>query len=151
MGPYAFTQAFLSGFFGFAAVTAFAVWSRTRRDRSLLILAVSAGIWSVQSTAVLLVASSETIEEARRALALRTEFGALGVAATAWIFSEVTGVRARAFLWFVTITMVAISVVTAAGVPLVGSVTALERVPLPWGEMFSVNTRTEPYAVVIPT
>ena len=58
MGPYAFTQAFLSGFFALAGITAFVFWLRARRDLSLLLLAVSCGVWALQSAAVLSVASS---------------------------------------------------------------------------------------------
>ena len=72
MGPYAFTQAFLCGFFSFSAVAAFVMWSRTRRDRNLPILAIGSCLWAVQSLAVLLVAIAETDVAAQRALDLRT-------------------------------------------------------------------------------
>jgi two-component system, cell cycle sensor histidine kinase and response regulator CckA len=150
MGPYAFTQAFLSGFFGFAAMAAFVIWARARRDRSLLILALGSAIWAVQSAAVLSVASSTRIEDAQRALDLRTMFGALGVAATLWLFLEVTGVRARAFVWFATLVMVGAAAATAAGIHLVGTVTWLEQVSLPWGETFSAYTRTDPHPTAAP-
>ena len=150
MGPYAFTQAFLSGFFGFAAVAAFVIWSRRRQDRSLLILAIGAAVWAVQSVAVVFVAFADTIEEAQRSLELRTTFGALGVGAILWLFAEVTAVRARAFVWFATLVMVGTAVAGAAGVPLVGTVMGIEPVLLPWGETFSFYTRTDPYPVAAP-
>ena len=143
MGPYAFAQAFLSGFFSFSAVAAFVIWSRTRRDRSLLILAIGSCLWAAQSAAVLFVATSETIADAQRALDLRTLIGSLGVAASAWLFAEITGVRARAFVWVATVSLTGVAVATALGGQLVGEVTALERVVLPWGEVFTAPTRTE--------
>jgi PAS domain S-box-containing protein len=150
MGLYAFTQAFLSGFFGFTAVTAFVIWSRTRRERSLLILAIGSCIWAVQSVAVLLVASSDTVVEAQRALDLRTVSGALGVTATVWLFAEITGVRARAFVWLVTFALTAVALATASGVDLLGEITHVERVALPWGEVFSAHTRTPHHPLAIP-
>ncbi len=150
MGPYAFTQAFLSGFFGFAAVAAFVIWSRRRQDRSLLILAVGAAVWAVQSVAVVFVAFADTVEEAQRSLELRTTFGALGVGAILWLFAEVTAVRARAFVWFATLVMVGTAVAAAAGVPLVGTVMGIEPVLLPWGETFSFYTRTDPHPIAAP-
>jgi PAS domain S-box-containing protein len=166
MGPYAFTQAFLSGFFSFSAVAAFVIWSRSRRDLtselapkastqasgsvSLLILAIGSCIWAAQSAAVAYLASSDTVAEAQRALDLRTIFGALSVAATAWMFAEITGMRARAFVWFVTISLIGVAAATAAGVHLLGEVTHLERVALPWGEVVPTFTRTEHSRIAAP-
>jgi PAS domain S-box-containing protein len=151
MGPYAFTQAFLSGFFSFSAVAAFVIWSRSRRDLSLLILAIGSCLWAAQSAAVVYVASSDTAAEAQRALDLRVIFGTLSVAATAWMFAEITGVRARAFVWFATIFLIGIAAATAAGAHLLGEVTSLERVALPWGEVVSTFTRTENSLIAVPT
>jgi two-component system cell cycle sensor histidine kinase/response regulator CckA len=150
MGLYAFMQAFLSGFLSFSAVAAFVIWSRTRRDRNLLILAIGSCIWAAQSMAVLLVASSDTIVGAQRALDLRTAVGSLGVTATAWLFAEITEVRARAFVWFVTISFLAVAAATLSGMNLVGEVTDLERVVLPWGESFWAHTRTEYRPIAVP-
>ena len=149
MGPYAFMQAFLSGFFVFAAAASFAIWSRSR-ERSLLILAIASCIWSVQSVSVLAVALATTIEAGQQALAMRTSFGSLAVAAIVWTFADITAVRARAFVWFVTIVMVGVAVATAAGISLVGDVTRIELVSLPWGEVFSAQTRTNPSWVAPP-
>ena len=113
------------------------MWWRSRRDLSLLAIAVGSFIWAAQSMAVVALATSSTIEGARQALTLRTMFGSLGVAAIAWTLAETTGVRARAFVWFSTILMVAVAVAAVAGVPLVGTVTGLEPVSLPWGQVSS--------------
>ena len=150
MGPYAFTEAFLSGFFGFAAVTAFVMWSSSRRDWAPLATAVASFFWALQSAAVLFITTSITIEQASEALMLRTTFGALGIGSLTWMFSEITGVRARAFVWFSTISMGAVAAAVAVGVPLVGTVTGLERVSLPWDETFTVITRTDPMAFAVP-
>jgi len=147
MGPYTFAQSFLCGFFGFAAIASFVMWRRSRRDLSLLAIAVGSFIWAAQSMAVMALATSGTIEGARQALTLRTMFGSLGVAAIAWTLAEITGVRARAFVWFSTILMVAVAGAAVAGVPLVGTVTRLEPVSLPWGEVSSSYTRIAPLVI----
>jgi PAS domain S-box-containing protein len=147
MGLYAFTQAFLCGFFGFVAIASLVMWWRASRDLSLLAIAVGSFIWAAQSIAVAAVAASSTIEEARLAMTLRTVFGALGVAAIAWTFAEITGARARAFVWFCTISMVAVAVAAVAGVPVIGAVAGPEPVALPWSEVFSVYTRTAPLVI----
>jgi PAS domain S-box-containing protein len=116
----------------------------------VLILAIGSCLWAAQSVAVLLVASADTIVDAQTALDLRTILGALSVVAMAWLFAEITGVRARAFMWLVTIALTAVAVATAAGVHLVGEVTGVERVALPWGEVFSAHTRTRHSPIAIP-
>ena len=68
MGPYTFAQAFLCGFFGFAAIASFVMWRRSRRDLSLLAIAVGSFIWAAQSMAVVALATSTTIEGARHFL-----------------------------------------------------------------------------------
>jgi signal transduction histidine kinase/ActR/RegA family two-component response regulator len=150
MGPYAFTQAFLSGFFAFASVAAFVIWSRTRRDLSLFVLALSAVVWAMQSAAVLFVASSLRVDDVERALELRLITGSLGTAAVVWVFSDLTGVRARPFAWFVTLVMAAATIIAIAGVPVAGIVTGVERASLPWGETFSSPTRSDPSGILIP-
>ena len=133
MGPYLCSDAFCAASSGLAAIASFVMWWRSRRDLSLLAIAVGSFIWAAQSMAVVALATSSTIEGARQALTLRTMFGSLGVAAIAWTLAETTGVRARAFVWFSTILMVAVAVAAVAGVPLVGTVTGLEPVSLPVG------------------
>ena len=73
------------------------------RKSPALILAIASCIWSVQSVSVLAVALATTIEAGQQALAMRTSFGSLAVAAIVWTFADITAVRARAFVWFVTI------------------------------------------------
>jgi PAS domain S-box-containing protein len=151
MGPYAFTQAFLSGFFGFAALAAIVIWSRNRHDMSVAILGIGAALWGVQSVVVLMIGSAETLQEAQHAVELRTIFGSLAVAAVAWLFAEIASVRARGFLWFVTAAMVGVALLAAVGYPVVGYVISVERLTLPWGEVYSAQTRTDPSWIALPT
>ena len=102
MGPYAFSQAFLCGFFAFAALSSFVLWWGTRREGTLLTLSIVFVIGAVQSYAALLVASATTVVYAQLAIQLRTIGGALNIAALAWLFAGIVSVRARAYLWIVT-------------------------------------------------
>src|SRR4030095_122171 len=134
MGPYAFSQAFLSGFFAFAALSSFVLWSGTRKERTLLILSIVCTIGALPAFAVLSVASASTIADAQGAIQLRTLCGALNVAALSWLFAGITGVRARPYLWFITATMVITVAVIVLEIPIFGGrVTGIERVALPWG------------------
>ena len=143
MGPYAFSQAFLSGFFAFAALSSFVLWSGTRKERTLLTLSIVCTIGAVQAFAVLSVASASTIAAAQAAIQLRTLCGALNVAALSWLFAGITGVRARPYLWFITATMVITVAVIVLEIPILGGrVTGIERVALPWGESFTALERT---------
>ena len=150
MGPYAFMQAFLSGFFGCAALAALVIWSRNRRDVSVGVLAIGGLLWSGQSAAVLMVATAASVPEAQRAVQLRTFFGCLSVAAIAWLFAEIGALRVRTFLWSVTAVLATVAAAAATGYPVVGMITGIERVPLPWGEVFSAYTRTSASWLALP-
>jgi PAS domain S-box-containing protein len=150
MGLYAYTQAALSGFFALAAILTFLLWSRNRRDQALLVLAIGTSLWAVQSATLVMVASAGSVEEARRALILRTAFGALSVAALTWLFAELTSVRARVLVWVVTASMVAVAGAMVGGVPLLGQVTAVDHLVLPWGETFALARRTAASPIAVP-
>jgi signal transduction histidine kinase/CheY-like chemotaxis protein len=158
MSPYAFSQAFLSGFFAFAALSSFALWQRRRRDWTLLLLAGVCAIGSIQTVATLVLATAENVNEAREAQRVRGLCGLMSFASLAWLFAGIARVRARPYLWFVTATALAVAVVAVLGIPLLGTVTGITRVLLPWGEPFSLlqRSRSSPlvaavYAVMFST
>jgi PAS domain S-box-containing protein len=152
MGPYAFSQAFLCGFFGFAAVSSIVLWWGSRKQRTLLILSIVCTIGVVQTYAALSVASATTVPEAQQALQLRTMTGALNVTAFAWLFAEVASVRARPYLWIVSAILLSTVAVILFRIPVLGgSVIGIERALLPWGEPFTALERTpaSPLAAMI--
>ena len=77
MGPYAFSQAFLCGFFAFASLSSIVLWWGARQERTLLTLSIVCAIGVLQTHAALLVASATTVPEAQLAIQLRTMSGAL--------------------------------------------------------------------------
>ena len=152
MGPYAFSQAFLCGFFAFAALSSFVLWWGTRREGTLLTLSIVCAIGAVQSYAALLVASATTVADAQLAIQLRTIGGALNIAALAWLFAGIVSVRARAYLWIVTTILLSPIAVIILGIPVLGGrVISIERIPLPWGELFTglERTPTSPWASIV--
>jgi len=152
MGPYAFSQAFLSGVFAFAAISSIALWRRTRHDWTLLLLAAVCAIGSVQTVAVLVLATTEVLSEARYAQRVRVLCGLMSFSSLAWLYAEIARVRARPYLWFVTATALAVIFIIAFDVPLLGgAITGITRVTLPWGEPFSVmqHSPSRPLVTVI--
>ena len=143
MGPYAFSQAFLCGFFAFASLSSIVLWWGARRERSLLTLAIVCAIGVLQTYAALLVASATTVPDAQLAIQLRTMSGALNVGALAWLFAGIASVRARPYLWIVTTILLSTVAVIVFGIPVLGGrVIGIERVLLPWGESFTALERT---------
>jgi signal transduction histidine kinase len=150
MGPYAFSQAFLSGFFAFAAVSSVVLWRRTRHDWTLLLLTAVCAIGAVQSAAVLVLATTEVVADAQRAQRIRVLCGLMNFAALAWLYGEIARVRARPYLWFVTAMAAGVAAVIAINVPVLGgAITGITRLTLPWGEPFSVLQRTPSSPVVL--
>jgi PAS domain S-box-containing protein len=152
MGPYAFSQAFLCGFFAFAALSSFVLWWGTRREATLLTLSIVCTIGAVQSYAALLVASATTVVDAQFAIQLRTIGGSLNVAALAWLFAGIASVRARAYLWIVTTILLSPIALITLGIPVLGGrIISIERIPLPWGELFTAleRTPTSPWASIV--
>ncbi len=143
MGPYAFSQAFLCGFFAFASLSSIVLWWGTRRERTLLILSIVCAVGALQTYAALSVASATTVTDAQQAIQLRSMFGAVNVAALAWLFAEIASVRARLYLRIVTTILLSVVAAIVLGIPVLGGrVTGIERIPLPWGELFTALERT---------
>ena len=143
MGPYAFSQAFLCGFFAFASLSSIVLWWGARQERTLLILSIVCAIGVLQTYAALLVASATTVPDAQLAIQLRTMGGALNVGALAWLFAGIASIRARPYLWIVTTILLSTVAVIVFGIPVLGGrVIGIERVLLPWGESFTALERT---------
>jgi PAS domain S-box-containing protein len=144
MGPYLFINAFLAGFFAFGAVYHFILWTRTRREWTLLAFAVVSMIQSIQAVAVLLVAVANTTADGEFALNLRTVGGATNVAALAWLLAIVSGFRPRWYLWTCTTILLAGVVYSETVAPMTGAVIGVERTLTAWGESISVLQRSPP-------
>jgi PAS domain S-box-containing protein len=141
MGPYVALNAVLVGSFGFAAIYHLVLWSQSRRNALLLIFSVHCALCSILSASLLALVTAHTVQEAQRALNLRLDVAALGQVSAVWILSLISGVRARPFVWFITVVFLAATVVNVAILPLTGTVTAVERISTSWGEPISILHR----------
>jgi len=141
MGPYLLANAILVGFFLFGAIYHFILWSRSRGERTLIAFAILAFVSSLNSYAIMRVASAETIGAAQRALDLRAVAAATSVVALTWLFSMISGVRARWFVWLVTVGLMAMTIRGLFFTHLTGLVTGVGHVVTPWGETISALER----------
>ena len=67
-------------------------------------------------------------------------------------FAGIASVRARAHLWIVTTILLSPIAVITLGIPVLGGrVISIERIPLPWGELFTALERTpsSPWASIV--
>jgi signal transduction histidine kinase len=149
MGPYTFSLAFVSGVFTFAAVSSLALWRRSHRDWTLLLLGAVCAIGAVQSVAVLWLATTDAVEQARLAQRVRVLCGLMSFGSFAWLYAEFAHVRARGYLWFVTVSALAVAgVVVFNSALLGGTIVGINRATLPWGESISILDRTPSSALV---
>jgi PAS domain S-box-containing protein len=149
MGPYLFANAALTGFFLFGAIYHFILWSRTRDNRTLLLFAIVTLVSAVNSYAMVGIATAQTVDSAQQVLNLRGNMAVLLVMSVAWLFASVTGLRARVFLWTLTIAFTGLFLFGLFH-PLAGLVTAVERVVTPWGESMSVLRRGSVSRFLVP-
>ncbi len=141
MGPAASFFASLTGFFAFGAIYHAVLWSRARREWMLLAMAGYCLLASINSHAVLSLATATTLAEGQRALDIRSVALSLQVVTIAWLYSILAGVRARWYLCLVAVVPVWVVLTMAAGAPVAGFVSAIDRTTLPWGESLSTLVR----------
>jgi len=142
MGPYLFGNAALAGFFAFGAIYHLVLWTRTRREMALLAFAALSLLSSVNSYAVLTIATAHTVAEGQGGLDLRAGVAGLIVVALVWLFALMSGVRARWYVRLVTATFSVLSARTVLVPHLTGTVTAIRQIVMPWGEPISTLERS---------
>jgi PAS domain S-box-containing protein len=141
MGPYQFANAALVGFFGFGAIYHFILWFRTRSERTLLTFAVLAAFSAINSYAVLTIASAQTLTDGQFGLDLRAGAAALTVITLTWLYALISGVRARWYVWTVTIVLISLMVRGLFELHPAGVATGIQQVKTPWGEEIAVIPR----------
>ena len=68
---------------------------------------------------------------------------AVSQVSSVWLLSLIAGVRARWYVWFVTVVFLTVAAVNIAVLPITGTVTSVERVSTSWG-VISVLRRQSP-------
>jgi signal transduction histidine kinase len=156
VGPYVAVNTILIGLFGFAAIYHVVLWSQSRRERVLILFAVHCVLCALLSADLLALVTAQSVEQGQRALNWRTDFASLAQVSTVWLLSLLSGVRARWYVWFITVFAVATAAANVGIEPLAGTVTGVDSIVMSWGEQVSAlhrgpATRALPivYAVVL--
>jgi PAS domain S-box-containing protein len=135
VSPYVTFNAVLIGLFGFSALYHMVLWSQSRREPVLLVFALHCAMCSMLSAVLIRLGTAATSAEGQSALDHRLELAALAQVSSVWVLSLIAGVRARWYVWFITVVFLAVPAVNMAILPITGTVTAVERVSTSWGEI----------------
>ena len=149
MGPYLFANAALTGFFLFGAIYHFILWSRNPHNRTLLFFSIVTLLSTINSSAMVGIATSQHIVTAQWSLNLRGSMAVVTVIAMAWLLAYVTDHRPRMFLWLFTLAFGGLFVY-GFFVPLAGTVTSIAHVVTPWGEDMSFLRRESVSELLVP-
>jgi PAS domain-containing protein len=141
VGPIVYTNIVIEGMLAFAALHYFLLWWRSRRERVLLIFSIFAALVTVVIAVTVSLVTADSIEGAQRALNLRTTFGTLAYPLLLWLVCEIASVRAGRLVKGLTVAILVVAIMSAFGVRFNGTVTGLDDIRLPWGEVLSVVVR----------
>jgi PAS domain S-box-containing protein len=144
VGPFVFLYAALVGFFAFAAVYHLILWWSSRQERLLLVLSAHCGVLAASSVALVAIHTATTTTAAHNALRARVSLGLLLMVTWLWSVSLVSGVRARRFVWSLTIALLAVFPLQALVMPLNAPILSVDRVAMPWGEVISIPQQAPP-------
>ena len=149
MGPYLFATSALTGFFLFGAIYHFILWLRARQNWTLFFIAAVTLLSGIASFTMVTMATAQTRATAQWALDLRGNLAIVTIIFVAWLFSHITGFRARVYLWGFTIAFGCLFLY-GLFVPLAGVVTSVDRTVTPWGEQMAVLQRESASPLLVP-
>ncbi|MGC3969726.1 MAG: PAS domain-containing protein [Pirellulales bacterium] len=150
MGPYLLLYASLIGFFGFAAIYHAVLWIAGRREPLLAAFSIDCALRTVLSWALFSILASATPAEAYVAVTIRITTAFPLMVATTWCLRIISGVRASAFVWFLTASFGLLFFLQVFVVRLNPPIVAVDRIALPWGEMVSTPIAGNPGWWVAP-
>jgi PAS domain S-box-containing protein len=133
-------NAVLVGAFAFAGVHHFYVWRTSRRAALALLVSLYSILSACQMVGVVLLGSTDDLRLAQAGLEIRATFGLAATVVLAWLVAELTQFRPRKYLRVVTAVMLA-GVAINQVVSVTGTVTAINVVTMPWGELAHVFER----------
>jgi two-component system cell cycle sensor histidine kinase/response regulator CckA len=139
-GPYIATSFALAGFAVFAAVHHLHLWYGRRERPSLLFAAYSVAA-AVVCAAHAAAAGVTTAAAGQLALNLRTTFGLVAFIVQVPLIETITGRHAPRYRALMTALLGGGLFVNVFVEPIIGTVTAVERMTLPWGEIVTTLTR----------
>jgi signal transduction histidine kinase len=135
VGPYFVLNTVLIGLYAFSAIYHLVLWWPSRRELILLAFAIHCGLCSVLSAELIALASAETPAAGQRALDLRVTIAAILQVSQVWVLSLVSGVRARSYVWLITVVFLLVAAINLAILPITGTVASVERVSTSWGDI----------------
>jgi two-component system cell cycle sensor histidine kinase/response regulator CckA len=140
-GPYVAVSYVLAGFAVFAGLHHLHLWL-SRRERQSLYFALYclpvAGLCAAHAAS----ASATTLAGGQLALDMRTTIGLLAFVALLPLIALLSGVDAPRYRAAITALLLAGVVVNTFGAPLIGTVSGISTMTLPWGEQVSAFART---------
>ena len=139
MQPYVFLNTLFVGFFAFAAIHYFLMWWMSRSERLLLYFSAHCLSFSGYILSLLWIAAARDPKAFLVGIDGRIAFGMAATVTTVWIVQLLTGIQARRYTWFVTISGGVIVFIHLFIFPLGGEVQEIYRAPLPWGEVVTVG------------
>jgi PAS domain-containing protein len=113
-----------------------------------LAFALVAVLSAINSYAVLSITTARTVADGQWGLNLRAHVAGLSVISVAWLFSSASGVRARPYLWTVTIALLGGVIAGLTVRPPTGLVTGVDQVITGWSEQISVLRRESPSSLL---
>jgi signal transduction histidine kinase len=143
VGPYVALNAVFIGLYGFSAIYHVVLWSQSRRESVLLVFALHSALCCLLSVALIALSTAVTPADGQRALDIRVAIAALVQIPSVWLLSLLTAVRARWYVWFITVGFLTVVAVHFAIAPITGTVTSVEHVSTWWG-VISILRRESP-------
>ena len=140
-GPYIATSFALAGFTAFAAVHQLHLWSGRRERQSLLFAAYSLAAAVVCAAHAAAAGVDDGWPRDSWRSNLRTTFGLVAFIVQIPLIETITGLRAPRYRALMTALLGAGLLVNVFVEPIIGTVTAVERMTLPWGEVVTTLTR----------
>ncbi len=135
------TNAMMAGAFAFAAIHHFYLWRLSRRSSLPLLVAVYCALSTGQTLAVFMLNTAADVPTAQRALDLRTSLALGALLSLTWLVSGLTRIRPRAFLYAISALFVTGIITNTLFQSIAGTVTGIEPVVLPWGEVTTAVVR----------
>jgi signal transduction histidine kinase/CheY-like chemotaxis protein len=136
-------NAFIAGFFAFAAVHYAVHWWLSRHERVFLVFSVQCALYTVFSLAIISFFRARTIPDAQATLDRFVTIGVLGHPLILQLYADLGGRRDRAFRALVTGALVFLAVLNLWA-PLRGTVVELRTMVLPGGGTGLLPIRTPP-------
>jgi signal transduction histidine kinase len=143
MGPYFLFNVMGAGACVFGGLYYGWLWRQSHRERALLHFSLVCLASALQLVTIAQLSSAPSVADYQRFLDLRTTTGIGTLMFMTWTIAWVTGMHARRYVRIITVVCCAVLISNIFFVRINGTVSGIERLALPWGELVSTAVRTE--------